>query len=252
MTDVTTAWRELSATGFYVVVHDVAPRFASEIESILDAIRPLVGTRAAAAVVPCWHGDKLTDGRDSFWETVAESFEEVLLHGFHHRNDELVTWLSLLTGRADEFSRLTEIECSERLEAGLTRLECVSRKRPIGFLPPAWRRGQVTPAVLSRHWLRFEVGMHSLEIDGQHSVPLATWSWDCGRIGWLGHLSERYGTLRAWLRPLALPTIAIHPADVRRGFLPRAVMICQRMLRQGRRPVLVGEIEQRLLGEARR
>jgi hypothetical protein len=94
--------------------------------------------------------------------------------------------------------------------------------------------------------------MHGLEFVGHGTIPLATWSWDCGRIGWLGHVAETYGSLRFRWQPQVLPTIAIHPADVSRGFLPRAVLICQRLLNEGRRPVLAVDLEQRLFGGAGR
>lgn len=252
MTDEISSWRELAETGFLVVIHDVTPYFANEIERILNALGPLVGTRLTAAVVPCWHGRASVVADHPFWKTINESFQEVLLHGHRHRNDKSATCLSLLTGRADEFSRLTEIECETRIAAGLEQMEGLLQNRPVGFLPPAWQRGQATPEVLLRHGLRFVLGMHGLEFVGHGSIPLTTWSWDCGRIGWLGHVAETYGSLRSRWRPSALPTIAIHPADVSRGFLPRAVLICQRLLGEGRRPVLAVDLEQRLFGGAGR
>ena len=251
MTDIIATSRELAATRFLVVVHDVTPTFASEIDRILNVLVPLVGTCATAAVVPCWHGLESDVAHRAFWQTVNDSFQELLLHGYRHRNDKSATWLSQLTGRADEFSRLTEVECEARIAAGLEMMNGLLPNRPVGFLPPAWQRGQATSAVLLRHGLRCVLGMHGLEFVGHGTIPLATWSWDCGRIGWLGHIAETYGNLRSSWRPSALPTIAIHPADVSRGFLPRAVLICQRLLREGRRPVLVGDLEQQLFGGAR-
>lgn len=252
MTDETARWKKLAGAGFLVVVHDVTPFFATEIERVLDALVPLVGTRLSAAVVPCWHGGTSEDSHHGFWQTVSDSFQEVLLHGDHHLNEKSATWLSLLTGSADEFSRLTEVECDARIASGLEQMACLIQNRPVGFLPPAWQRGRVTPAVLLRHGLRFVLGMHGLEFVGHGIIPLTTWSWDWGRIGWLGHVAETYGSLRSRWQPWALPTIAIHPADVSRGFLPRAVLICQRLLEEGRRPVLAVELEQRLFGGAAR
>lgn len=250
MTDLPTAWHRFATTRFYVVVHDVTPHFATEIESIISAFHPLVGSHAAAGVTPCWHGCESRATDHSFWQNINESFHEVLLHGYRHRNDKAPTYLTLLTGRADEFSRLTKLECADQLEAGVIQLADALQRRPVGFLPPAWQRGQVTPGVLARNGLRFVLGLHNLKFSGRRAIPLATWSWDWGRLGWLGHVAEGYVTLGSCLRPLALPTIAIHPADVRRGFLPRAVRICQRLLAAGRRPVVAADIEQWALREA--
>lgn len=242
MTDETASWRELAATGFLVVVHDVTPFFANEIEQILRELEPLVGSRVAAAVVPSWHGGAANVADHSFWEAVNNSFQEVLLHGYRHWNDKTATCLSLLTGSADEFSRLTEVECEARIAAGLEMMNGHLSKRVVGFLPPAWQRGQATSAVLLRHGLRFVLGMHGLEFVGHGTIPLATWSWDCGRIGWLGRIAEAYGSLQFRWQPQALPTIAIHPSDVSRGFLSRAVLTCQRLLAEGRHPVLAVDL----------
>ena len=226
---------------FYVVVHDVAPRFATELRQILSALHPLVGTHLAAAVVPHWHGDDAPTDRD-FWNMVHGSFDEFLLHGYRHRNEKTATWLSHLTHRADEFARLSDAECEQRIAAGATWAADLFGERLTGFLPPAWQRGRMTSELLARHGLRIAVGQHALTICDGKRFPLATWSWDCGRIGWLGHVTEWYGSASKWWRPQALPVIAIHPADVQRGFLPRAIAICRRLLAEGRRPVVASDL----------
>ena len=226
---------------FYVVIHDVAPRFAAEIQLILTALSPLVGTHLAAAVVPAWHGDDART-KPEFWSLVENSFDEVLLHGYRHCNDKRSTWLSCLTDRADEFSRLNDAECEQRVAAGASWASEMFGERRIGFLPPAWQRGRLTSELLARHGLRIIVGQHAMTSRDGQQVPLATWSWDCGRIGWLGPVAEWYGSARKWWWPHALPVVAIHPADVQRGYLPRSVAICRQLLAEGRRPVIAQQL----------
>ncbi|MFT5686552.1 MAG: hypothetical protein ACI8RZ_007508 [Myxococcota bacterium] len=54
------------------------------------------------------------------------------------------------------------------------------------------------------------------------SRRLATFSWDVGPIRAVSRLGEGLGGLLA-LRPDSVPCVALHPADVTRGLLPRAL-----------------------------
>ncbi len=81
---------------------------------------------------------------------------------------------------------------------------------------------------------------HALEScgDSQSRQQLATSSYDWGWLrpaAWAGH---ELGFFRRWWNPDAVPCVVIHPADIRRGWLPRILRLMQQLLDEGRLPVV--------------
>lgn len=107
-----------------------------------------------------------------------------------------------------------------------------------GFLAPAWQLGHVRRLHGSTLELEHVVGFFSLESRAGRSVPLATWTWDCGRWGSLGHLGHGIGWLLQSL-DRGVPTLAIHPRDLRRGFLPKILRLTRKLLDAGYEPSTV-------------
>ena len=131
-----------------------------------------------------------------------------------------------------------------RVARGVRLLQDLFGVAPLGFVAPTWRRGALTLPALERHGLAYLMGLAALERPGRPAVPLATWSWDLGRFaaaGWLGELTG--GTLT--LRRRAVPCVVIHPADVARGYLPRALRRIEGLLAQGYHPALPREFLER-------
>jgi len=69
---------------FCVMLHDVAPCFAAEVDQFSETLAPLVGNTMAAAVVPCWGGTPLTDRDKPFLDRVLASYANIQLHGYEH------------------------------------------------------------------------------------------------------------------------------------------------------------------------
>lgn len=223
---------------FHVSIHDVAPVWAAEIDAIFAALTPLAGTTMSAAVVPCWGGEPF-QARDA--GLVSGRADEVLLHGWQHRRERGRGVVSFLTGGADEFSRLPRDEAIERLLRGREVLGSLVDAPIDGFLPPAYQAGAVDSDVLAAVGLRYRVGWASAnDVDG-HSVRLATRIWDVSPVAVLSRFGASTGRI-AELRPGAVPTITVHPLDVRRGFLPHVIQHVRALLAAGRRPALVRDL----------
>lgn len=221
-----------------ICVHDVCPHWRREVEVILDALEPRVGRAVASAVIPCLDGTPWDAAADDFLAAVRARSGEILLHGFTHRRPGRIAGFSWLIEGADEFAGLPTAEAERRIECGAGILRDLFGEAPSGYVAPAFRRGLVITPMLQRHGMRYALDLAALApCRGSNKVPLATWTWDCGRSKWLGWLGELFGNVMA-MRPRAIPCIVIHPADVARGFLPRALRKIDRLQRQRYSPIL--------------
>lgn len=225
---------------FLVVVHDVTTGFRSPVTHMLQALDPLVGTNVAAAVVPRWHGQSGVDANLS--ALIETRCGEVLLHGCTHRTACWWHPLALLTNRANEFSRLPLPIALIRIRVGRALLQRWFDAPITGFVPPAWQMGPLTPAALAQCGLHYGLCWSSRVMGTGQRQPLATWSWDAGRVAVAGLLGEWAGAARVWLTRSAIPCVVLHPADVARGYLARALALVRWLLASGRKPVLPGQL----------
>jgi hypothetical protein len=104
-----------------------------------------------------------------------------------------------------------------------------------GFLAPGWQPGRVRPSGADAAGLEHVLGFFSLGSRSGRRVPLATWSWDCGRWGWLGHVGHGIGRLLHAPGGRA-PALAIHPRDLERGFWPGILRLTAELLAMGYEP----------------
>src|SRR6476659_5995815 len=71
-------------------IHDVSPRFESEVDRLIDLLGPHVGKRLAMLVVPNHWGDAPIIPGSPFASRLrgwAEQGVVIFLHGFTHRDD---------------------------------------------------------------------------------------------------------------------------------------------------------------------
>jgi len=232
-----------ASRSFVLVVHDVAPVFRRRLNQIHKAVSPVVGDRVSAAVIPCWRGNPLGEsvGDAEFVDFVAEGFGEVLQHGYTHHQKRFGL-ISLLSGRSNELSGLTERETRERLAMGRERLGRLMGGTIAGFVAPAWQTGRASAKVLGDLGFDYAVGFGSARVCGGPTIPLATWSWDWGVAPGLGRCGGWLGACVGAVRPAAVPCVVIHPLDVDRGWLPSCLRVVDRLRELGRSPVLFSEL----------
>ncbi len=232
----------VARSSFIVVIHDVADPFTSSVMTILKSLAPLVQRTVAVAVVPCWHGRTSLRYESAFHTYLREQCGEILLHGYTHQCRYLAHPLAMLTGNANEFSGLSRIDAYMRLKMGKMMLARWFDPPIHGFVPPAWQYGRLDRDLLGASGLSYGLRFFHLEpVYGPH-LPLATWSWDTGRIAALGLLGELVGQVGQILHPDRLPCIVLHPADIQRGFLTRGLRLVQNLLNAGYCPVLPGDV----------
>lgn len=230
---------ERSRTGatrrFHVCLHDATPAYAREAEAILADLAPLVGRRLSCGVVPDWHGDWPLSRHPEYCRMIRDAAEERLLHGYLHQRRLGRGPMSMLTGASDEMSGLDLQETRRAIECGRRLFVEAFGSLPQGFLAPGWQRGHVRLGNGMALQLEYVLGFLSLDSRAGRRVPLATWSWDCGRWRWLGHVGQGVGRFLQ-LQGHRVPVLAIHPRDLERGFWPEILEVTRDLLDRGYEP----------------
>jgi hypothetical protein len=223
---------------FLVCMHDASPAFARETRVMLRDLAPLLGRRLSFGVVPDWDGAWPLAAHPDYCRLLGDCAEERLLHGYVHRRRRGWGPASWLAERSDEMNGMDAEETRRTLERGQRVLAAVFGEPARGFLAPAWQRGHVCPVDGDALGLDHVLGLFSLESASGPTIPLATWSWDCGRWGWLGHLGHGLGRLSHSLHR-GVPTLGIHPRDLERGFWPTILRLTRALLDAGYEPTTV-------------
>ena len=220
---------------FLVCIHDATPVYARETRMMLRDLAPLLGRCLSFGVVPNWHGEWSLTAHPDYCRLVKEGSEERLLHGYFHQRERgwgPTTWLA---ERSDEMNGLDPEDTRRSIERGQRVFTEVFGEPARTFLAPAWQLGHVRLSEGSTFGLQHVLGFFSLESRVGGKVPLATWTWDCGRWRALGHIGYGIGSLLQSL-DRGVPTLAIHPRDLERGFWPKILQLTERLLEAGYEP----------------
>lgn len=220
---------------FLVCIHDATPAYARETRVMLQDLAPLLDRRLSVGVVPNWHGEWPLVAHPEYCRLVREGAEEILLHGFFHQRQRGSGPISALTDRSDEMNGLDPGQTRRSIECGQRMFTEVFGTTARGFLAPGWQLGRVRMQNGNTFQLDHVLGFFSLESHTGRKVQLATWSWDCGRWGWLGHIGHGIGWLSQSL-DRGVPTLAIHPRDLERGFWPKILRLTEDLLENGYEP----------------
>jgi hypothetical protein len=194
-----------------------------------------VGRRLSFGVVPNWNGEWPLTEHLEYCGLVCESADELLLHGYFHRRKHGRGPTTLLVDGSDEMNGLDAVETQRTLERGQQVFAEVFGAPARGFIAPAWQLGHVRAATIANLGLHHVLGFFSLESAAGERIPLATWTWDCGRWGWLGHIGHAVGRASQMV-DRGVPVLAIHPADIERGFWPRILWLTRLLLEKGYEP----------------
>jgi hypothetical protein len=209
-----------------------------ETRIMIGDLAPMIGRRLSFGVVPDWHGEWPLAAYPDYCSLVQESSADLLLHGYFHRRRRGSGPAAWLTAGADELSGLDAEETKRTLERGQRVFTEVFGQPARGFLAPAWQLSQVNGENCKTLGVEYLLGFFSVESAGGKSIPLATWSWDCGRWAWLGHVGHGVGWLLHSL-DRGVPVLAIHPRDLERGFWPKILRVVEELLARRYEPLTV-------------
>jgi predicted deacetylase len=204
-----------------VSIHDVGPRFESEVSHLVDRLsRILGGPRFAMLVVPDhWRAAPLADARafQSRLRLWADGGVEMFVHGWSHRDETGQRGLRArhMTAGEGEFLALDRAEALRRMHAGRALIEDVTGRAAAGFIAPAWLYGPGAHAALRESGFALAEDHMKVwrPVDGAVLArgPVVTWaSRSPARI----RSSLAFAALaRTVLRPLPTLRIAVHPGD---------------------------------------
>jgi hypothetical protein len=126
-------------------------------------------------------------------------------------------------------------ETGRTLERGQRVFTEAFGRRARGFLAPAWQRGRVRVGNAKMRGPDYVLGFFSLESAAGPPIALSTWSWDCGREAWLGHVGHGIGWLSHYFQR-GVPMLAVHPRDLERGFWKNILRLTHDLLESGYEP----------------
>jgi predicted deacetylase len=225
-------------------VHDVSPRFESEVDLLIDRMRPYVGERMALLVVPNHWGEAPIVRGSPFASRLrcwADGGAEVFLHGFFHRDDSDHPSASarlrarFMTAGEGEFLGLSREDAAARVAEGRSLLEDVIGRPIDGFVAPAWLYGTgVRQAIadcgipIAEDHLRVWSPATGRELA---RGPVITWA-SRTRLRLLSSLAAAAVLRRA---PIDVLRIGVHPPDSHYPVLLGSIAETLRIAAQNRR-----------------
>jgi predicted deacetylase len=213
-------------------IHDVSPRFESEVDRLIDLLRVHVGTRMAMLVVPNHWGDAPILPGSPFATRLrdwAANGIEMFLHGFYHRDDAGHAGTGdrlrarFMTAGEGEFLGLSREQAADRLLTGRQLVEGVIGRSIDGFIAPAWLYGR--GALEALHDAKIPLAEDHLSVwspatgDRLARGPVITWA-SRTRLRLLSSLAAAAALRHA---PLEVLRIGVHPPDIRHQALVRSI-----------------------------
>jgi predicted deacetylase len=232
-------------------VHDVSPRFESEVDRLTDLLRGYAGNRVAMLVVPNHWGDAPLIAGSGFASKLrawADAGIEMFLHGYFHRDEvrHAGRWnrfrASHMTAGEGEFLGLSKREAQARITCGKSLVENVIGRPIAGFVAPAWLYGPGAHEALADcavpiaedHWRVWSPASGAELARG----PVITWA-SRTRLRLASSLAAAAALRRL---PTSVLRVGVHPPDCREPVLLRSIETTVRDLASSRLPARYSEL----------
>lgn len=205
-------------------IHDVGPRFESEVDQLADLIGGVLGgPRFAMLVVPDHWGLAPLGAAAAFRARLrawADLGVEMFVHGWYHK--DLADHAGVasfkarhMTAGEGEFLGLSQAEAAQRMADGKALIEDAIGRPATGFIAPAWLYGPGALAALRQ--ADFDLAEDHLKVwDARtDSVlargPVVTWA-SRSRMRQLSSLGVA-ALARSLFHGLEVARVAVHPGD---------------------------------------
>jgi uncharacterized protein len=235
----------------HVSIHDVSPRWETEVDAAL-ALSGELGITPSLLVVPNFHGTAPVMVGSAFARKLIQLQErghEIVLHGFYHLANGTLREKSatrffrqkVVSGGEAEFASLTPSEAEERLDKGLQLFKELGL-RTESFIAPAWSfRPWLLPMLNARGIRYTEDHFFSYDIAKGTRRPNLL-------LNYATRTNERMFTTTVFNRaasslmtlPLSRTRVAMHPKDMHFTLIMRET---SHLLRKARDAGLVTALE---------
>ena len=243
--------KSLSERLLLASIHDVSPRFESEVDRLLDVLRPHVEDRLAMLVVPNHWGDAPIRAGSPFAARLrawSDRGIEIFLHGYFHRDDARHAHAGdrlrarMMTAREGEFLGLSRGDAAARIAEGRALLEDLIGRRLDGFVAPAWLYGEGARQALADCAMPIAEDHFSVwsPVSGEKLAggPVITWASRTPMR--LASSLAAAATLRH--APLKVLRVGVHPPDSRHPILLKSIEKTMRVASAGRRVAAYREL----------
>ncbi len=210
-------------------IHDVGPRFAPQVEALVDHLAPHVGLRLAMLVVPDHWGEAPLAADAGYARRLrawADAGVEMFVHGWSHR-DEAPAGVAApagavgrlarrhMTAGEGEFAALPFAAALARMRQARAVVEDATGRAAAGFVAPAWLYSDGTRAALAEAGFALAEDHFRVWRPGDGAVlargPVITWaSRSRGRRA--SSLAVA-AAARAFLGSQRVVRVAVHPGD---------------------------------------
>jgi predicted deacetylase len=234
-------------------IHDVSPRFESEVDSLVDLLRPHVGDRIAMLVVPNHWGEAPIVSGSPFAARLrswSDGGMEIFLHGFFHRDESLHRSASdrlrsrFMTAGEGEFLGLSRSQAADRIREGRALLEDITGMPIAGFVAPAWLYGPEALDALAEANIRIAEDHMRVwsPTSGEQLArgPVITWA-SRTRARLASSLAAAFALRHA---PIAALRIGVHPPDVRHPALVGSIRKTLRIASRDRKTAAYADLLQ--------
>lgn len=227
-------------------VHDVSPRFESEVDRLIDHLAPHVGKRIALLVVPNHWGSSLIGRGTPFATRIrdwADQGMEIFVHGWFHRDESVHATAATrfraahLTAGEGEFLSLDRETAARRMREGRALIEDIIGQPVAGFIAPAWLYGEgarraladTDMALAESHWRVWSPRENRMLLKS----PVITWASRSRGRRWSSLALA--ATVRRVMMP-GLMRVGVHPPDVHVPALMASIDKTLARLRRTRAP----------------
>lgn len=238
-------------------IHDVGPRFASEVDRHADRMAAVAGDRYAMLVVPNHWGKAPLLGSDfgTRLRDWAAAGVEMFVHGWFHRDEAAHNSAAdrlrarHMTAGEGEFLGLSHEEAARRMADGRNLIEDIIGRPVAGFIAPAWLYGDgARTALRDKGFAIAEDHMRVWSPTANDRVlargPVITWaSRSKSRIA---SSLLAAGVLRRILKAASVVRVAVHPGDVHVASLGRSIDRTLAAFTPTHRPARYGDLLERV------